>query len=272
MGQPQQLNGGLQRWHGGERGELRHRQGIEFHRGRSDDTQGAFRANHQVAQVVAGVVFAQARQTIPDFTLRGDHFQAETQLTGVAVAHHLRATGVRPQIATDGATALRGHTQREQQARGLTGLLHSLQYTAGIDGDGEVGRVQHPYLVHAGKAQHDLASAGIGCRTHHHAGVATLRYQADACSRTGFDHIGHLLGGRRTHHGECASAFALAPVHLPGAEVAFGEHLGFTHNLAQSVKKGIRGVHAGSPLKRRRTCIAQAEKSSRHNTISTIAK
>ena len=59
-----------------------------------------------MAQVVAGVVFAQTRQTIPNFALGGDHFQAQAQLTRIAIAHHLRAAGIGGQVAADGAAAL----------------------------------------------------------------------------------------------------------------------------------------------------------------------
>ena len=70
------------------------RQRIELHRRGGDDAQRAFAADEQVAQVVAGVVLAQARQALPDLALRRDHFQPQAQLARVAVAHHLGAAGI----------------------------------------------------------------------------------------------------------------------------------------------------------------------------------
>ena len=51
------------------------RKQLEYRRG--DDAERAFGADEQVAQVVAGVVLAQAAQAVPDLALRRDDFQAQ---------------------------------------------------------------------------------------------------------------------------------------------------------------------------------------------------
>src|SRR5690606_31733491 len=82
--------------------------GIEFDGGSGDDAQGAFATNEQVAQVVAGIVLAQAKQTMQDFALSSDDFQPQCQVAGIAVTQNLRAARIGRQIAANGATAFCG--------------------------------------------------------------------------------------------------------------------------------------------------------------------
>ena len=74
---------GLQQGHGGAGAFQAHERGLRMRglrpQGQAcgrDDAQGALRPNEEVAQVVAGVVLAQAAQAIPDLALRGHHLQA----------------------------------------------------------------------------------------------------------------------------------------------------------------------------------------------------
>ena len=77
----------------------------------------AFAADEQVAQVVAGVVLAQAaagrprRRPSAVTTSRPRHLLAR-----IAVAQHLRAAGVGREVAADRAAAFGGEAEREQQA------------------------------------------------------------------------------------------------------------------------------------------------------------
>jgi hypothetical protein len=113
--QTQQRHRVLERGHGRPGGEADLGQRVELHRRGGDDAQRAFAADHQVAQVVTGVVLAQARQAIPDVALRRHHLQPQAQVAGIAVAHHLGAAGIGAQVAADGATALGRQAQRKQE-------------------------------------------------------------------------------------------------------------------------------------------------------------
>ena len=73
---------------------------------RRDHPERALGADEQVAQVVAGVVLAQALEAVPHLALRRDHFEAQAQVARIAVAHHLRAACVGAQVAANGAAAL----------------------------------------------------------------------------------------------------------------------------------------------------------------------
>ena len=286
VGQAQQVDRRLQRGHGRQRRQLRLGQRVQLHGGRRNDAQCALRADKQVPQVVAGVVLAQAGQAAPDLALGGHDFQAQTQLAGIAIAHYLGAPGIGAQIAADGATALGGQTQREQKARLLAHLLQGLQHAAGLDCDGQVGRVQGAHRVHAREAEHHLGAAGVWRGAHHHASVAALGHDAHACRGAGLHHRCHLLGRGRAHHGQGLAALALAPVQLVAGQVTLGEHIGLAHDGAQRRKEGGVAVHAGSSAgvgssirparrasrSRRRMCRVQATNSTRHSSTSSKAQ
>jgi hypothetical protein len=61
----------------------------------------------EVLQVVAGVVLAQAPESIPHAAVGKHDLEPEHQLARVAVAHHARAAGVGREVAADLAAALR---------------------------------------------------------------------------------------------------------------------------------------------------------------------
>ena len=90
--------------------------GCSLMRRGGDDAERAFAADEEVAQVVAGVVLAQAREAVPYLALRRDHLEPQAQLARVAVAQHLRAAGVGGEVAADGAAAFGRQAQGEQQA------------------------------------------------------------------------------------------------------------------------------------------------------------
>ena len=246
VGQAQQLHRSIERGHGRKRGELRSRHRVHAQGGSGDHTQRAFGANKQVAQVVAGVVFAQAGQAAPDFALRRHHLQAQAQLAGVAVAHHLGAAGIGGQVAANGAAAFGGQAQGEQKAFFLARLLQGLQHAAGLYRHGEVGRVDGADAVQALQAQQYLGAGSIGDRAHHHAGVAALRHQAHTGCRAGFDHCGNLFSRAGAHHGQGVPALAFAPVLFVSGEVALGEYMRFAHEGAQGGAQGIAQSVSGS--------------------------
>ena len=96
-----------QRRRRGKRRQRRHRghhggrPRMQLQRRRRDDRQRPFAADEEIAQVVAGVVLAQARKAVPDAAFGSDGLEAEAQLARVAVAQHLRAAGVGREVAAD---------------------------------------------------------------------------------------------------------------------------------------------------------------------------
>jgi hypothetical protein len=102
-----------QRRHGGQRGHLRRRQRVQLQRRGGDDAEGAFGADEQVLEVVAGVVLAQAAQAVPDLAAGQHDLEAQRQVARVAVAQHLRAAGIGgrlpPIVALPSAARLSGN-------------------------------------------------------------------------------------------------------------------------------------------------------------------
>ncbi len=117
--QAQQRHGVFHRRHGSPCCEARCGNGVELQGRGGNDAQRAFAPDKQIAQVVAGIVFSQAGEAVPDLALRGDDFNAQAQLARIAVAHDLRAACVGGQVAANRAAALGGQAEREEK----TGLL-----------------------------------------------------------------------------------------------------------------------------------------------------
>ena len=206
MRQGQQRRGRLQRGHRGPSRQLRCGLRIQPQRGRRDDAQRAFAADEQVAQVVTGVVLAQALQAFPDLPVGQYHFQPQAQLARIAVAHHLRAARVGRQVAADGATALGTQAQRKQHPRVLYCLLQRLEHTTCFHRNRHVGEVDGAYGQHAEQAQDDLLATSTGYRAFHQARIATLRHDRDAGLGACTHHLGHFCGRAGSYY---AQRFAL---------------------------------------------------------------
>ena len=66
----QEIERRMRRRERGERRDARGRLRMQLEHGGGDDAERAFRADEQIAQVVAGVVLAQSAQAVPQFALR----------------------------------------------------------------------------------------------------------------------------------------------------------------------------------------------------------
>ena len=75
----QQRHAGVERRTGGQRSHRRRRPRVQGQRRRGDDRQRALAADQQVAQVVAGVVLAQAGQAVPDVPAGRHRFEPQAQ-------------------------------------------------------------------------------------------------------------------------------------------------------------------------------------------------
>ena len=212
---------------------------VELEHGGRDDAQRPLGADEQVAQVVAGIVLAQAAQAVPDFALGGDHFQAQAQFPRVPVAQDGGAAGIGRQVPADGAAAFRRQRQGKQHAGAGRGLLDVVEDAAGFHRHGAIGGIEGADTVQAPQRNDDGRAAGVRHAAQHQAGAAALRHHRDAGGGAGAHHGGHLLGIRGQHHGAGAPGEAAAPV---GEE---GRHVGL---LAEDV--GVAGD--GAALRQQR--------------------
>jgi hypothetical protein len=242
---------------GGPSGDAAARAREQAQRGGRDDPERALAADEEIAQVVAGVVLAQAVEACPDLAVGGHDLEAEAELARVAEAQHLGAAGVGGEIAADGATALRGEAEREEQAGLLRRRLHGLQHAAGVHRDREIGRIDAAHGVQAAEIDHHLRARGVRHAAADESRVAALRDQADLDAvaprlRTAADEGGKLRRVGRQGHGEAAAVIALAPVALVGAEIPRGQQVRRAEDRAQIIEQvrhpGLQRACAG-PLR-----------------------
>jgi len=149
-----------------------------------------------------------------------DHLQAQAQLAGVAVAHHLGAAGVGAEVAANGATALGGQAQREQKA------LRFAQASCKVCNTQPASTVTVRLAASMVRIALHAASGSAppGCRMHPawspppcrccHLGARWLTRAATQALTHG---CATCFGVGRAHHRQRPAAFAFAPVLLPGA-------------------------------------------------------
>ena len=159
----------------------------EPQRGFHHDAQRAFRADGQVAQVVAAGVLHQAAAQVEQFARAGDQLEPGHPFAGIAETDDPDAAGIGGDVAADAAAAARAEVHRIQQPLRLRRFLHHLQRRAGLHGEVVVHRVVAQHAVHALQAQHQLAL-----------GRHRAARQARAAAR---GHDGHALGRRPAQHG-----------------------------------------------------------------------
>ena len=115
----EQIDRGLRGCHGRERRLHRARARYQFqHRG-GDDAERAFRADEQVAQIVAGIVLFQFVEDVEHAAVGEYHLQPDCMRAGDTVRHRGDAAGIGREIAADsaGAFATAGAADRAGRLR-----------------------------------------------------------------------------------------------------------------------------------------------------------
>ena len=216
----------------------RQRKGLEA--GGRDDAKCSLRADVEIAQVVAGVVLAQAAQAVPHLARRQHDLEAQAQLTRVAIAQDLDAAGIGTQIASDRRAAFGREGKRKQAVVRAGGFLHVEQDTAGFGGQRVVGRVNRADALHAPERQEDRAAGVIRGGASHQSRVAALGHDRCARLRAPGDDPGDFLRRRGQDHRLCAPRIASAPVDQVRLDrIDICQYMGGTDNAAQFV----HGVH-----------------------------
>ena len=211
---------GLRRGHGDEGRLARLRLREQLHHGGGDDAQRAFRADEQVAQVIAGIVLAQAFQSVPHPAIGEHHLEAEAEIARVAIGDDVEAAGIGREIAADPAGAFRREAQGKQPVHGISRVLHRLQHRAGFDRDRVVSGIDVEDAGHAVERQHHLVACVGGNLPAAQAGVAALRHDRRARLVGDGENAGDFLGGARAQHERRAAGPDLPP--LAHVAVHFG--------------------------------------------------
>ena len=66
-----------------------------------DNTQSAFSPDHQMFQIIARVVFVQLGHHLHDLAVGQHHFDPKAEITGIAIAQHIRAPRIGRQHTAD---------------------------------------------------------------------------------------------------------------------------------------------------------------------------
>ncbi len=147
----------------GRRLAFRGRHQLQHRRG--DDAERAFRADEQVAQIVAGIVLPERPQAVPDAAIGEHHFEPEHEAARIAIGEHLQPAGIGREIAADLRRAFRGDAQGEQPPGLLGGFLRGGERHAGLGDHGIAARIDGADAVQPFEAQEDLGSeTGSGRR------------------------------------------------------------------------------------------------------------
>ena len=100
--------------------------------GGGDDAKRAFRADHQIDQVIAGIVLLQRRQQIHHLAGRRHHFQAHAQGSCAAMADDVQPAGIGAKCAADLRRSLGAEDKWEHQPLRLDSLVQVLDDAAGF--------------------------------------------------------------------------------------------------------------------------------------------
>ncbi|MNZ63900.1 hypothetical protein D3C78_820550 [compost metagenome] len=139
------------------------RRTIQAHGGFDHEAQGAFGADEQLAQVVAGGVLDQVLVQLQQVAGAGDHLQAGHPVAGHAVANHLDPAGIGADVAANLAGAGGSEVHRVVQALFLGEVLQLLGDHARLADHGAVELVEAEDLVHVVEGHHHLAIGRHGC-------------------------------------------------------------------------------------------------------------
>ena len=89
-----QRHGVTHRFRGHHRGRVGARLGEELDDGGGDDPERALRPDHQVAQVIAGIVLMQRAHQVHDLARGRHHLDPKAERARIAIAQHVRAARI----------------------------------------------------------------------------------------------------------------------------------------------------------------------------------
>lgn len=123
------------------------------------DAEGAFVANHQAGQVVAGIVAGWAAEP-DDRSVGHDHLDAQHMIDRHAVFEGVGPARVGADVAANGAGGLAGGVGGVVQSRSGQGAGQPDVDHAGLDDGVAVAVVDLDNPAHPGQADHDPAADG----------------------------------------------------------------------------------------------------------------
>ena len=194
--------------------------GRELNHRRRDHRERAFRSDQQVFEIIAGIVFAQLAEAVPDFAIGEHRFEAERQIAHHAVAQHMMASGIGREQAADLARSLRCQPQRKLLADLLGGGVDVGEHAARLDDHRAVFLIDRADFIHARHIQNERFVSVKRDLPARQAGITALRHDVHARARSDGDNLRDLRDRRRTRHG------SRAPLPSPALFVQEGSFVG----------------------------------------------
>ncbi len=202
-GDAEQLKRRFRRFDPGERGFDRAWPRHEAKHCGGDDAERAFRADEQVLQVVAGVVFLQLVEVVHHPAIGEHDFDAEHMRARDAVGDRRGAAGIGRKVAADGAGAFGRQELRIKPVHLRGSLAGALQGDACFTGNGVRRRIDFADAVEPIERQHDLVVQRDLAADE--AGVAALRHDRRAGVIGKLGDCRYFRDGRwAQHHGRVA--------------------------------------------------------------------
>ncbi len=208
----QQCDCSLRPRYGDKCSERPRRAGKEFARGCRDDSQRAFRADEQIAQVVTRVVLAQRLETVEHPAVGQHDFETEHEVAHHAVAQDGGAAGIRRQVAAELTRAFRAEAHRKQSIDRRCRRLDFGENATGFGDHRVIRRIERADATHACKRQHDLRAVAARRRSTAVTRVAADRHDADARLVAQLHDGRDLLGRVRSQHEGSGAVIQLAMI------------------------------------------------------------
>ena len=180
-----------------------------------------------MAQVVAGIVFAQSPQPVPDRPIGHDHFQPQHQIAGIAVAQHIDPARIRGQQPANPRRPFGGQRQREYPVHPLRGLLHIGQHGPSFGNQDVFVGMDRPHRPHPFQRQDQRADVRAANLSTHQPRATAIGDHGHARRMTGAQDRADLVHIARRGHGPRLTAPAPARFFqiagFGGAQGAFGQ-------------------------------------------------
>ena len=197
---------------------------------RRDDPERPFRPDHQVAQVIAGIVLVQGTHQVQHLALRRDRLDPEAELAGGAVADHVRAARVGGQAPADHGRAARAEGEREDQPLRLGRRVQPRQDDPGLHDGDTPGGVHLADGRHPVERQHDRP---VGAGALGQPRVAGDRHHRRAAGVGQFHHLGHLGRGPGADDRARRPRLHARPVMRPWRGRVAGGHVSLAHDRGE---------------------------------------
>ena len=177
--------------------------------GLGHNTQGPFRTDHQLGQIIAGDIFDRLAAGLNDVAIGENYFQPHDIVAGDAIFDGAHPAGILGDIAADEGIFPAGRVRRIEQPFLGAEIIQVHRPHAGFGGDHHIFLIQLQNVGHPVQGQYDAAlqrnaspapAAGCAARSYENfVGVSDLHDRRHFLDGAGPDHDLRFVGRRQRH-------------------------------------------------------------------------